>query len=37
MSDLINGDLLSSLEVYYGNVEDYDSLPWRDLLFVKIK
>ena len=32
MSEFINGDLLSSLEVYYEKVGGYDSLSWRNLL-----
>ena len=31
-SDLINGDMLSDLEVYYQLIGDYDSTGWRDLL-----
>ena len=35
MSNLINDDVLSALEVYYGKVGDYDSLACRDLLLRK--
>ena len=32
MSGLINDDMFSALEVYYGKVEDYDSIARVDLL-----
>ena len=35
MSDLINADLLSDLEVYYGKIGGYDSLSCGDLLLRK--
>ena len=35
MRDLINGDLVSSSEVYYGNVEDCDSHACGDLLLCR--
>ena len=38
MDEFINDDLLSALEVYYGKIDDYDSLDWWHLLLCsKIK
>ena len=33
MADLINDDMLSALEVYYGKFGDYDSLDWGESAF----
>ena len=35
MSNLINDDVFSSLEVYYGKVEDYDSIA-RGVFFFRV-